>query len=86
MSWNKDTYCYKYKREVKFNHTEWSYSDCYDEDLYHDLMNDRWLFYNWCDFGNPKSIEELHQYRILTLLHKLKLKNPIKVIDQISWY
>lgn len=85
MSWNKDTYYYKYKREDKFDYLNWFYSDSYDEDDYEYYLYDQHMFYDWYDFGAPKSMTELYQYRVLTLLHKLKLKNPIKVIDQIGW-
>lgn len=86
MSWNKFIYESQYKREDKFDYLEWLYGDRNDERSYNEHLFDMYLDFDWHDFGCPKNMKELGQYRLLTLLHKLHLKHPIKEIDRIGWY
>jgi hypothetical protein len=85
MSWQKKVYSHIHNREDKFDYIQW----LRDED--EDCSNwDDWLWFreleHYDSWGAPKSLEELAQYRLLTLLRKLRIRSAKKLADQIDGY
>jgi hypothetical protein len=86
MSWNKRVYSNIYRRYLeKFTYQDWLHKDREDENYYQNwLWNLEMRSYD--DWGAPKSIEQLNQYKLLTLLGRLNIKAANKLIDDIGWY
>lgn len=85
MSWNKLKYekIYKRQQHPKFDYSQYMVDDIFDADLHAITMF--YYYDDWADLGNPKSMKELGMLRVLTLLHKLKLKEAMPIIDRVGW-
>lgn len=87
MSWNKDAFAHIYndRDENKINYWDWLSRESEDESNWDDWL---WHLELMCydDFGAPKSMTELAQYKLLTLLDLLKIQPAGKIIDRVGWY
>ncbi len=85
MSWNKRIFEYIYKRQgyKGFFYDPWEDMLDHDEiENYHWLMRTTW---DYLDYGYPKSMKELGQVRLTTLLRLLEIYSAKELIDERGW-
>lgn len=85
MSWNKRIFEYIYKRqEYKgFFYDPWEEMLDHDEiENYHWLMRATW---DYMDYGYPKSMKELGQLRLTTLLGLLDIESAEELMYERGW-
>ena len=85
MSWNKNIFDYIYKRQgfKGFYYDPWDEIRDHDEiENYHWLMRSHW---DYMDYGCPKSMKELGQVRLTSLLSLLDIESAEELMSDRGW-